>query len=76
LNAASKAIKTSIGLGVIYSLAFIYLMSWFAETLAWICVLLVQLTLIGATATLYIIYDEELQKYAALSDSFSGGALN
>jgi len=39
-------------------------------------VLLVQLTLIGATATLYIIYDEELQKYAALSDSFSGGALN
>lgn len=62
LNAASKAIKTSVGLGVIYSLAFIYLMSWFAETLAWICVLLVQLTLVGGTAILYMVYDQELQK--------------
>jgi hypothetical protein len=60
LSAASRAIKTSIGLGVLYSLAFIYLMSFFAETLAWICVMLVQLTLIGGTAALYIVYDAEL----------------
>ena len=75
LSAASKAIKTSIVLGFVYSLAFIYLMSWFAETLAWICVILVQLTLIGGTAALYLLYDAELQAYAALPDQFDGAAL-
>lgn len=76
MSAASKAIKTSIVLGFIYSLAFIYLMSWFAEPLAWICVLLVQLTLIGGTAALYILYDAELQAYAAFPDKYSGGDLD
>ena len=75
LSAASKAIKTSIILGFIYCLAFIYLMSWFAETLAWICVLLVQLTLIGGTAALYMLYDAELEVEAALSGQFEGDAL-
>lgn len=75
LGAASKAIKTSIGLGIFYSLAFIYLMSWFAETLSWICVLLVQLTLIGATAALYLLYDDELKNYENFSTSFDGDAL-
>ena len=66
LSAASKAIKASIGLGIFYCLAFIYLMSWFAETLSWICVLLAQLTLVGGTAALYTLYDAELQAYANL----------
>ena len=75
LSAAKRAIKTSIGLGVLYSLAFIYLMSYFAETLAWICVMLVQLTLIGGTAALYILYDAEMQAFASYPDNFEGAAL-
>jgi len=75
LGKASKAIKTSIVMGIVYCLAFIYLMSWFVETLAWICVALVQLSLIGGTAALYMLYDGELQAEAALADEFEGDAL-
>lgn len=47
LYLSSRAIYWSMGMGVIYCFAFIYLMSAFAETIAWICVVLIQLGLIG-----------------------------
>jgi len=40
-------------MSVIYSFVFIYLMSAFAETIAWICVVLAQLALIGASVVSY-----------------------
>jgi len=50
-------------MGLVYSLAFIYLMSAFAEIIAWIIVILVQLALIGLTVYSYMIYDQEMVDY-------------
>lgn len=46
---SSRAIYWSFALGVVYSFIFIYLMSAFAETIAWVCVALVQLGLLGGS---------------------------
>jgi hypothetical protein len=62
-------------MGLVYSLAFIYLMSAFAETIAWIIVILVQLALIGLTVYSYMIYDQEMVDYEALGETFSGSGL-
>jgi len=43
---SSRAIYISFGMGVIYCFIFIYLMSMFAETIAWICVGTAQLAFI------------------------------
>jgi len=50
-------------MGIVYSLAFIYLMSAFAETIAWIIVILVEIALIGLTVYSYMMYDQEMVKY-------------
>jgi hypothetical protein len=51
LYLSSRAIYISIGLSFVYSLLFIYLMSAFAETLAWICIFFLQIGLFLASAT-------------------------
>lgn len=38
LYLSSRAIYISFGMSVVYSFIFIYLMSAFAETIAWVCV--------------------------------------
>lgn len=38
-----------MGLAFVWSFIFIYLMSCFAETLAWCCVILIQIGLLAAT---------------------------
>jgi len=40
LNVTSQAVNVSIVMAVVYSLFFIYFMSYFGETIAWICVFL------------------------------------
>jgi len=50
-------------------------MSAFAETIAWIIVILVQLALIGLTVYSYMIYDQEMVDYEALGETFSGSGL-
>lgn len=50
LYLSSRAIYASFGLGLVWCIIFIYLMSAFAETIAWICVVLIQLTLAGGSA--------------------------
>jgi hypothetical protein len=50
---SSTAIYVSFGLSFVWSLIFIYLMSAFAETLAWCCVVLIQLGLIAFTVLSY-----------------------
>lgn len=75
LDIASKAIKISIAMGLVYCLVFIYMMSAFAEIISWIIIVLLQVSLIGATAYGYLAYDEELTKCAAFSTQYEGDAL-
>lgn len=56
LYLSSRAIYASFGLGLVWCIIFIYLMSAFAETIAWICVVLIQLTLAGGSAIFYFAY--------------------
>lgn len=63
-------------MGVVYSLLFIYFMSYFGETLAWICVFLMQLSLIAATACAYMAYDGEVKNAIKLTETISGSALD
>jgi len=37
---SSRAIYASIGMSVVYCIIYIYLMSEFAECLAWVCIVL------------------------------------
>jgi hypothetical protein len=53
LYLASNAIWASIALAPIYCFLFIAIMSAFAEAIAWICVGLVQIGLIGAAVVSY-----------------------
>lgn len=54
LYLASTAIYASFGMSIVYSFVFIYLMSFFAEPIAWACVVLVQLGLIGGSVFCWI----------------------
>jgi len=45
---AKEAMLISFGMGFVYSLVFLYLMSAFAEPIAWLCVALIQIGLLGA----------------------------
>lgn len=69
----------SLGTALMWSIIYIYIMSWFAEQLAWCCVFLVQFGLIGAAVGCYMMWDqaklqvEETKKqadYASKSDEY------
>jgi len=49
LYLASRAIYISMAMSFVYCILFIYLMSIFAECIAWGIIILVQLGMIGAT---------------------------
>jgi hypothetical protein len=51
-----------MALALVWSIAFIYLMSWFAETMAWCCILLIQVGLAAASAQLLMMTDKEFKK--------------
>jgi hypothetical protein len=53
LYLSSTSCYISIGMSVFYCLVFIYLMSAFAEPIAWFCVLLLQLFLLGCAGALW-----------------------
>ncbi len=53
---AKSAILISFVMGFVYSLIFLYLMSAFAEQIAWFCVFLVQIGLLGAAAASFMEY--------------------
>jgi hypothetical protein len=54
---ASRSIYLSLVLAVVYSIVFIYVLSIFGETIAWICIILIQLSLFGASAASYFAWD-------------------
>jgi len=51
---SSRAIYISMAMSIVYSVIFIYLMSWFAEIIAWCCIVLVQIGLIGMAAACFM----------------------
>lgn len=66
MRRASRSIYLSIAMSIIYSIAFIYFLSIFGETIAWICVVVLQLALIGATVALYFMWDQQKQLNSAM----------
>lgn len=63
LNRSSRSIFVSLAMSIIYSLLFIYFLSAFGETIAWICVVILQLALIALAGLGYYAWD--LTKKAA-----------
>jgi len=61
---SSNAMYTSLGMGMVYCLLYIYLMSIFAEHLAWVCVVLVQLGLAFGTFLIFNFRKTQLQSLA------------
>lgn len=59
---ASTSIYISMGLALLWSFIFIYLMSWFAEQLAWCCVVLIQVGLLTATIFSFLTWNKEKTK--------------
>lgn len=53
MRRSANSISLSLFLSVVYSIVFIYFLSAFAETISWICIAIIQLGLIGATAVGY-----------------------
>jgi len=60
---SSRAIYTSIGMAPVYCFVFIAIMSAFAETISWIIITLVQVGLIGASAGLWFLRDQQKLQY-------------
>jgi len=58
LYLSSRAIYWSIGLSLVYSLLYIYLMSVAAEFIAWAMIALIQLALFAVAAYTYLIYSD------------------
>lgn len=54
---SSRAVYWSMGLALFWSILFIYLMSIFAEYLAWCCIILVQLGLFAAAIGSYFLWE-------------------
>jgi len=69
LYRASRSIYTSIALSIVYSILFIYFLSIFGETIAWICVVLIQLAFIGAAAAGYFAWTAQKEKVATLDQT-------
>ena len=59
---SSTSMYISMGLALVWSIVYIYLMSWFAETLAWCCVVLIQVGLLAATVGAYFLWEAEKTK--------------
>jgi len=51
---SSRAMYTSLAMGLVYCLVYIYLMSFFAECISWIIVVCVQ---IGGIASTYALFN-------------------
>ena len=52
---SSDAMFISIVMGLVYCIGYIYLMSAFAECIAWVCIVLTQIGLIGGTISLWML---------------------
>lgn len=69
---SSRAVYTSMALALFWSIVFIYIMSIFAEPLAWCCVVLVQLGLIAAAIGSYFLWKTASDIKAKLEKKAAG----
>lgn len=53
MQRASRSIYVSLAMAVVYSIVFIYILSLFVETIAWICIVIIQVAMIAASAIAY-----------------------
>lgn len=60
---SSRAMYASLAMGCVYCIVYIYLMSIFAEQIAWLCVILVQLGLIAASYGAWIYRENFVEQY-------------
>lgn len=72
ISKAGRAVKYSCLTGILYAFVFIYLLSAFAEPIAWICIVLVQLGLVGVTALMWTYRAEEIKDYNEHSQGKNG----
>lgn len=63
---SSRAIYWSFGMGLVYSFFYIYLMSAFAETIAWVCVVLIQVGLIGGSIMCWMMRSRSIEQNAGI----------
>ena len=56
---SSTSMYVSMALALVWSIVYIYLMSIFAEQLAWCCIVLIQVGLFAATIFLFMKWDKE-----------------
>ena len=68
MQRASRSIYLSLVMAVVYSIVFIYVLSIFGETIAWICIILIQLALFRASAISYFSWDAEVKKLVDLTN--------
>lgn len=66
---SSTSCYISIGMSVVYCLAYIYLMSAFAEPIAWFCVILLQFFLLGSTGALWFIRQQKIEHHQEFIDN-------
>ena len=58
LYRSSRSIFLSLAMSVVYSILFIYFLSAFGETIAWICVVVLQLFLFGVAGVGWYFWDQ------------------
>lgn len=73
----STSMYIAIGLSVVWSIIYIQLMSLFAETLAWCCIVTIQIGLFVGSGALYYMYTEDLKRVEtfAKTDEFKSQSL-
>ena len=54
---SSTSMYVSMGLALVWSIVYIYLMSFFAEQLAWCCIVLIQVGLFAASIFSFMKFD-------------------
>lgn len=63
LYLSSRAIYWSMAMAVVYCFIYIFFMSAFAEQIAWFCVALTLLGLLGSTFALWVLRAQEIENY-------------
>lgn len=56
-------------MSIVYSILFVYFLSAFGETIAWICVVLIQLAFIGGAAAGFFAWTAQKEKVAGLDQT-------
>ena len=60
-------------MSVVYSIIFIYFLSAFGETIAWICVVILQLAFFGLAGLGWYGWDQSKKAGESLGESYPGG---